>query len=354
MPARFVLHSLLLAAALLGAAGGFNYGVDPYQQYRIPTRYEPRFYNAFQRFVNPGIARHYAYDRVSIGSSVTENIAASELDAAFGGGKSVNLALSAMTAYDARKLLEVALARGTVKQVLYTLDFNGFSGAIERTGFPDPLPVYLYDDHRWNDLPYLLSIATLKKSAEIVRREKTSRFSTDRDRPWAWDAGTAFSGARVVANLDPANLNERFKQPARTIEAMMKSFEANVLPLARAYPGTEFIFVWPPYSILVWADFHQRGQLEVSLEFKRRVFRAMQALPNARFHDFQGRTDIVEDLDRYTDIYHYGPGTSSYLVKAVAGGDGRVTGETLEPGIARLRELATKANPETLIARARR
>ena len=45
-----------------------------------------------------------------------------------GGGKTFNLSLSAITAYDARKLIEVALSTHKVKQVIYNVDFNAFSG----------------------------------------------------------------------------------------------------------------------------------------------------------------------------------------------------------------------------------
>lgn len=353
MGKRFVLHTLLLALLALAALGTFNYRVDPFQQYRVPKAHAPRFYQAFQRHENPGIARHYDYDRVVIGSSMTENISGSEVDKAFGAGRTVNLALSAMTAYDARRLLEVALARGTARQVLYTLDFNAFSGAVDRTGFPDALPTYLYDRHRWNDLPYLLSIATARRSLDIVRDGKEGRFSTDRDRPWAWDAGTEFSATRAVANLDPANLNARFRQPPRTLEGMLASFEANLAVLVEAHPQTEFIFIWPPYSVLVWADFAQRGQLDVTLEFKRRFYARLGAKPHVRIHDFQGREAVIHDLDLYTDIYHYGPPVSSAIVADVAAGRERVTAANLEPGLERLRALATSADPRAIVAAAR-
>lgn len=353
MGKRFVLQTLLLVAIALAAVGTFNYRIDPFQQYRVPKAHAPRFYQAFQRHENPGIARHYEYDRVVIGSSMTENVSGSEVDRAFSGGRTVNLALSAMTAYDARKLLEVVLARGKAKQVLYTLDFNAFSGAIDRTGFPEALPTYLYDRHRWNDLPYLLSIATARRSLDIVRDAKEGRFSIDRDRPWAWDAGTEFSASRTVANLDPTNLNARYRQPPRTPEGMSASFEANLAALVDAHPEVEFIFIWPPYSILVWADFAQRGQLDVTLDFKRRFFARLGGKPNVRIHDFQARTDIIEDLGHYTDIYHYNPGTSSFLVQETANGVERVTRENFEAGIERLRELARKADPNAIIARYR-
>jgi len=353
MAARFVLHVLAGCALLLGAVGAFNYAVDPYQQYRIPAR-EPRFYAAFQRFENPGIARHYAFDRAIIGSSMTENLAGSEVDAALGGGRTMNLSLSAMTAWDARKLLEVALRRGTLRQVLYNLDYNAFSGAVERTGFPEPLPAYLYDESAWNDYPYLLSVATLRKSAEIVAGLRVNRFSTDPDRPWYWAGGASFSAGRAVEGIDPADINRRFRQPPRTPEGMRASFSANVLALVKAHPGVEFVFVYPPYSALVWADFRQRGQLETTLAFKRELFEALAPLPNARIFDFQAERAIVENLDLYSDIYHFSPGVGRATLAAIAAGRNRVTRENLEPGIEALRRLAADTDPERVIASARR
>lgn len=353
MAARFVAHALLAAAALLAGAGLFNHAVDPYQQYRVPTGHAPRFYAAFQRFENPGLARHYAFERAIIGSSMTENLAGSEVEAALGGGRTMNLSLSAMTAWDARKLLEVALARGTLRQVLYNLDYNAFSGAVERTGFAEPLPLYLYDGALWNDYPYLLSAATLRKSAEIVAGARVNRFSTDPDRPWAWAGTATFSARRAVEGVDPADINRRFRQPPRTLAGMRASFEANVLALVKAHPQVEFVFVYPPYSALVWTDFRQRGQLETTLAFKRELFAALGDLPNVRIFDFQAERAIVEDLDLYADIYHYSPEVDRRILAALATGSHRVTRENLEAGIAKLRRLAEETDPARLIAAAR-
>ena len=352
-PARFIGHSLLGACVLLAIAGAINFAVDPFQQYRIPTFYEPRFYQALQRHENPGIARHYPFDRAIVGSSFFENISGSETDAAFGSGKSFNLSLSAITAYDARKLIEVALATGKVKQVIYNLDFNAFSGPPNRTGFSEPLPLYLYDTALWNDYPYLLSSATLHKSVDILLGRHAIGYRTDRDNPWYWaDTGT-FGAKGVVEDLDPADLNKRFKQPPRSLEGMMKSFEENVVPLVKTHPQTEFIFVWPPYSILVWADFRQRGQLDPSLKFKRRFFLALEKFPNARVHEFQTRGDWITKLDEYRDMYHFSPRISSGMMKAIAAGEERVTRDNLDERIERLRAIALAVDPARVIAEAR-
>jgi hypothetical protein len=352
-PVAFIRNAIIGALVLLAIAGVIDYEVDPFQQYRVPTFYTPRFYHPYQRHENPGIARHYDYDRAVVGSSFFENISGSEVDRAFGPGKTLNLCLSAMTAYDARKLIEVMLSSRKVKQVIYSVDFNAFSGPPNRTGLPEPLPTYLYDSAIWNDYPYLLSILTLRKSADILLGRHEAGSSIDADKPWYWASDEQFSAISVTQHLDPDNLNKRFAQPMRTMEGMWKSFEANVPPLVAAHPETEFIFVWPPYSLLVWLDFRQRNQLEVSLDFKRRFVQALAKYPNARIHDFQARGAWITNFDEYRDIYHFSPRISSAIVREVAANGERETPANVEGYIARTRDLALAADPRRVIAELR-
>ncbi len=350
MPTRFIRNALLGAALLLAVAGAINYRIDPFQQYRVPTSYAPRFYHSFQRWENPGIARHYDFDRAIVSSSFMENISGSEVDRAFGGGKTFNLCFSALTAYEARMLLESTLAHGRLKEVIYNVDFNMFAGAPHRTGTPDPLPLYLYDAWRWNDYPYLLSVATLRKSMNILLHRHEVGYREDRDNPWYWGDTAEFSVQSVVEHLDFSDLNKRFKQPNRTLDGMMKSFDVNLLPLVRGHPETKFIFVWPPYSILVWADFRQRGQLDLSLEFKKRFVEAMAKYPNVRIHDFQERTEWITRLGDYRDMYHFAPKISSALVKEIAADHERLTPENVDERNRKLRAMGMAADPGKIIA----
>jgi hypothetical protein len=347
---RFIRNSLLVAAALLAAAGLVNFEVDPFQQYRVPTWYEARFYRSFQRYENPGVARNYVFDRAIVASSFFENISGSEVDRAFGYGKTQNLCDSALTAYDARKLIETALSTGRVKEIIFNVDYNSFSGPPDRVGFGDKLPLYLYDRTHWNDYPYLLSIATLRKSLDILAGRKEEGYRTDADAPWYWADTVTFSATNVVDQLDVNDLNHRYQQPQRTLDAMMKSFGANVLPLVRDNPRTTFIFTWPPYSILAWIDFRRRDQLDVSLDFKRRFFEVLSKYPNVRIHDFQARTDWITNLGEYRDIYHFSPRISDALVEDLAAGRERMTPEDYVARIEKLRSIALSADLGRIIA----
>jgi hypothetical protein len=133
---------------------------------------------------------------------------------------------------------------------------------------------------------------------------------------------------------------------------MMNSFNVNLVPLVRDHPDVKFTFVWPPYSVLVWADFRQRAQLDLSLEFKKRFVETLSKYPNVRIYDFQERTDWITRLDEYRDMYHFSPRISSALVTEVAADHDRVTPANIEERNAKLRAMAMAADPERIIAAA--
>jgi hypothetical protein len=119
------------------------------------------------------------------------------------------------------------------------------------------------------------------------------------------------------------------------------------LPILRAHPETEFELVWPPYSILVWQDFAQRSQLDVTFGFKRHVIAATAGLPNVRVVDLQAHDEITTDLDRYMDIYHFSPDVNRWIVARACAGDDRVDASNVEAFERRLREQIVAWKPPT-------
>ena len=347
----FFASVLAVALVLCAGVAAFNAWVDPFQHYGKASRFEPRFYPAWQRYQNPGLARHHDYDRIITGSSLMENLLPAEVDAVLG-GRTINLSESAQTAYDAGQLLRAALATGKPRHVIMNLDYNAFSGAPDRSGFTEPFPHYLYDDVPWNDLPYVLGAGTLRKSLETALGLRWSRFNSDPARMWYWADGYQFFAAKAVQSLDPADLNARFRQPARTLEGMKASFEANLAPLLEAHPDVRFTFVYAPYAILVWLDFQQRGQVDVTLAFREWLFERTRRLPNVEIFDFHAEPSIVMDLDHFTDIYHYSPKLSRAMLRAMAAGRYRLTPELLAGNNAWLRAAVHAVTPQEVIAEA--
>jgi hypothetical protein len=351
MGRRFFAAVLALASALSLGVCAFNAWVDPFQHYRKSERFPARFYPAWQRYENPGLARHYDYDRIITGSSLMENMLPADVDRALG-GRTLNLSVSAQTAFDAGRLLGMAIATGRPKHIVMNLDYNAFSGPPDRSGFTEPFPAYLYDDALWNDAPYVLGIGTLRKSLETALNLKWTRFSTDPARMWYWADEYQFFAAKAVQGLNGKNLNDRFRQPPRTLEGMKASFESNLALLVERHPDVRFTFVYAPYAILVWSDFQQRGQVEVTLAFREWLFERMKPYPNAEFFDFHAEPAIVMDLDHFTDIYHFSPKLSKAIVEAIAAGRYRLTREMLAGNNAWIRKAAKETDPTQVIAEA--
>ena len=336
--ARWLSGVLGATLGVLGAGAASVAWVDPFQQYHLATHYPPRFYFLHHRYINPGLARNQIYDTVVSGSSIMENTR-NDFVAKACGGAAVNLSMPAMSASEQRLMLDTAFAHRPVKRVVAVLDFNEFSGGIDgRQDVAGPLPRYLYDRNPFNDLPYLLSWDVLVKAWRIVTRDTSEKFTSDPNAAWFWGNVVRFGREQVLRGLDLGNLNARYRQPQRTLEGMRASFEHNLLPLFQSHPETEFDLVWPPYSILVWLDFAQRDQLEVSLAFKRYVFEATSRLANVHVIDFQSDKSITHDLDRYDDIYHFDPAVNATLVEAACRDRNRVDAASIDAFERELRE----------------
>jgi len=350
--ARRFFITLVAAAVAFGAAVvAFNAWVDPFQHYRKAAHFPARFYNAWQRYENPGLAKHWDYNRVVTGSSLMECIIPADVDRSFG-GRTINLSVSAQTAYDAGQLLRTALRTGKPRHVIMNLDYNAFSGAPDRSGFAEPFPTYLYDDSIANDIPYVLGYATTRKSLETALGLRWSRFSSDPERMWYWMDGHRFHAAKAVEGLDPADLNARFRQPPRTLEGMKASFEANLAPLLEQNPGVRFSFLYAPYAILVWMDFDQRGQLEVTLAFREWLFERTRGLANVETFDFHAVPEVVTDLDHFTDIYHFSPNLARGIIEAMSQGRHRLTRESLAANNEWLRRAVREKTPAQVISEA--
>jgi hypothetical protein len=204
----------------------------------------------------------------------------------------------------------------------------------------------LYDENTLNDFGYLISGPVTMRTLSILHGVRIGNFSTNFNRAWSWDHEVTFSRANALKDIDSNNINRHFKQGPRTRERMRANFDANIAALIEQHPGTEFNLIFPPYSIVVWADFVQRGQLEVSLEFKRYVFQRLSAYPNARILDMQWDAGIVQNLDLYTDIYHFNPAINMRMLASACGKDTRyrVTQASLDEFEARVRQQASQVD----------
>ena len=145
-----ILLSLTLAVVIV--FGAMTYFLDPLLQYgneRGPLT--SREYT--EMYSNPGIAKNYDYNAVFVGSSMAENANVSELDELFG-CKTIKVPYSGGSSYNHKHILDVCYNSGhKIDYVFWNLDENALIMDYMTPAYP--LPEYLYDDDKTNDIEYI-------------------------------------------------------------------------------------------------------------------------------------------------------------------------------------------------------
>jgi hypothetical protein len=146
--------------------------------------------------------------------------------------------------------------------------------------------------------------------------------TTNTDWPWRFPATMRFDSRSAVKGIDPADINKNYKMTNLKLAAMEKVFADNIFPVVAGSKGVRIHFVFPPYSILVWHDFAQRGQIPVYFAFKKWLIEQTRRYPQFDVVDFQDRADIITNMSLYADIYHSNEQIDEEMVDAACHGGG--------------------------------
>jgi len=328
---NFLFKSLTITMILLSLVAGLNFLVDPLQFYRQAAFYRPDF-SIEQRYQNPGLARNYSYDTIIIGSSMTENFVPAYVDAKLA-VKSLKLSMSGASAREEKLIIQTALHTGQVKNVLWGLDYGSLKGSSDRVRNEDfPFPYYLYDQYSYNDLPYLLSISTLKSSTIALRNHYQHRPPTNPDLEYLnnWNSWSIF-GRDILMKMWQDEQTKKnagvqlYDNVDGSFQAMQASFDQNILPLIRQNPEVNFLIYYPPYSILRYRSiFDEDPELFYSeLQMKRYIFTQLNNYTNIRVYDFQSDRILNTRLDKYKDYSHHSQEFNEYIIDSIARKDKR-------------------------------
>lgn len=327
---------------LLAAAGTINYIIDPYQVYRKASFYKPIFdndkYN--ERYINPGLARNYEYDSVIIGTSMTENFLASEIDQLLH-MRTMNLAISGASAYEENQMLQVAIGTGKVKNVIWGIDVFSFRGSPSRLTYDEAsTPLYLYDDNILGHYKYLLSSDTLGMDIDCLKFP--AKFNRNFDKRFYWGDKYTFSSTSTINEWKKGEFLNEAERNDYQIEVLKKSIDYNLIPCIRKNPHTKFYLFFPPYSVLAWSDCREKGILADCLKFKKYIFETTKDFKNVELYDFQDEKDITFNLDNYKDPTHYSHDISLRIINSIARKESLVTEKNIDKKILRLNSQATK------------
>lgn len=320
--------TMLTLALLIGALISIVAAVviiDPFQIYHRATAFTPPITNGTQNYFNAGIAKSYDYDSVIIGSSMTENFTPSQLDELLG-GHFIKLPINGGSSFNHKQMMDLAFGTHEIRTIFYGLDIEALTHFYKTPKCE--MPEYLYDDNLFNDTQYWFNKSVLASYIPKCLRTLGRPDESQRDTMYNWGDLYEYGRDATLRGVEITD-KEVSQAPLQEDPVLGQQYLLNIrhnfLPYIEGHPDTEFIFFFPPYSLVRWYELYQQGLFYEFLVQKEAIVKSLLPYENVRIYDYQARLDWITDLDNYIDPGHYGPWINDEIVRLVAADQGRIT-----------------------------
>lgn len=298
--------------------------IDPFLHYHKPLDFL-EYPLKDERYQNDGITRHFEYDALITGTSMTQNFKPSEFDALWG-TNTIKASYSGATYHELNEHIRRALEYNTdIKYVLCSLDGTRLIAPADAYGY-EGNPDYLYDSNPFNDVEYLLNKEVVPKTIAVVNYTRAGEQTPTMDEYGNWNQYMTFGRDAVVSSFELQPIREEEVVLSEDdIEMIRENVTKNFLATALAHPDTQFILFYPPYSICYWEGLVRGNQLKSQLQAEEMAAEILLTAENVHLYSFSDRTDIIDNLDNYGDTLHYGEWINSEILQCISKGDGKLT-----------------------------
>lgn len=296
--------------------------VDPFFAYHAPL--DGVYYTIDNQLEqNPGMAKHFEYDSVMLGSSMTTNFDTLLFDEKLG-SKMIKLSYNAAYPHDIHKIMEIVKEeKDIVKYAFLCIDIANYM--YEPGTLSHEYPEHLYDKNIFNDLKYLLNKEVL---LDYVHEPYNMKESTPvNEIYWHWHQMT-YDREHVLSNYVPSPKKKTSKQ--YTIENLEENLETYIVPYLLDMPDTKWYVFFPPYSMLYWNDSMRTGEVNIKLEGIKFITEYLAAFDNVEIYYFQDCEEWITDLNNYTDATHYSKAVTDAMTNQLCEGENRVTTQDYE------------------------
>lgn len=341
MRSKYWLASwLFLVASMLTVIGSYVYRIDPYFHYHKPDTGRYFYTLDNQRSQNNGISKHFDYNALVTGTSMTENFKTSEINALLD-VNAIKVSYSGGSYKEINDNLAIAFqSNPNLKTVIRCLDYSKLLD--EKDAMRNDLgkyPTYLYDSNPFNDVFYLFNKDVIfGRSYAMTMAAKEPGFQpgiTSFDAYSRWQDYYTFGTQTVLQNrldISPAESVAHLTDAER--ETILANITQNVTSLADAHPDAVFNYFFSPYSAAWWASCMNDGTMELYLEAEEYIISLILEHDNIRLFSFNNCTDITTDLNNYKDTIHYGEWVNSFILRSMYDGKYRLTKENYQQYLA--------------------
>lgn len=316
---------------ILGMIAGVVIYIDPFFHYHKPQIDKYYYEINNQRSQNDGIIKHFDYDALITGTSMTENFKTSELDDLFG-VHSVKVSFEGATYKEINDNVINALEHNkNLKYVIRGLDIIKYIEDKDEMRIDlGNYPTYLYDDNILNDVKYIYNRDVIfNRIYPMITAINQADFEpgiTTFDSYSNWMHSYTFGmnsvcprGVSKVVDAKPVYLSD---EQNRTL---LENVRENVTSVTEEYPNVNFYYFITPYSVIWWLRYVNNGSIYMWIEAERLVIEELLKHDNIKLFSFNSFTEITTDMNNYKDSTHYGEWINSLILKNMYEGKGLLT-----------------------------
>ena len=272
--------------------------------------------------------RHFEYDTIITGTSMTENFRTTECDALFG-GKSIKVPLSGASFKELHSATRRALQRNPeVRRVIRGIDAADFISDKDAMSYDD-IPEYLYNNNILDDFSYLYNKEVMYDALVVLRSGVYGWQTPTFDEYCFWGDLHTYSKEEVLKKCSGwEGMQDKGKLTAEEQRMICENVAQNLIDDALQYADTQFYYFIPPYSIAWWASQAQKGMLQKTLEAEMLVVEQLLAVDNIHVFSFNDQFELVCNLNQYKDLIHYHPDVNTQILQWLHQGFGELKKDT--------------------------
>lgn len=317
---------LLGIVGCLLAGGAFVVYVDPFFHYHAPIKnLQYPLMRENERYQTDGILKHWDYDAIIIGTSMTECFNTSDMNYLFG-VNAVKTPLAGGLFKEINDNLKRAFSSGNdIRMVLRSIEYQCIAEDKDATKDIYDYATYMTNDNPLDDAPYVWNKEVIGRAGQVLLYTLRGETTTSFDEYANWMQNNYFGPAYVYMSYEHGTKADRERVMTEEEETRIReNIRQNVTELADEHPETTFYLFFPPYSIGYWDNVCNKGELNWHLELERIAMEEVLQHPNIKLYSFS-MCDEITDLYNYCDLEHYAQWINYSLLVKMSQNQGLLT-----------------------------
>lgn len=332
---------------------------DPFWLFHKPI-FRATTYHSDMRIQAKGIIDSADFDSVILGSSMLENTSAKEAEEKLG-GKWINLSLAGSDFSERKILLDYALKRKNIKQVIFSIDNfvlingdkeNSTSWRVDSRLYAEGL--FLEKFKRYLNKKFIKCALRWSKKAECVGNKNDLETIAQDNNCRAnkkyfggmanWNEWQKEQAVRLYSEYVKNDFRPKSEETKRLNFDEQKIYlQESILRIIKENPQIEFYLIFPPhtrfyYALFPFSEAHHKGRKgkEIFAEVRQILpyfTQEVENLKNAKIYGFDN-LDYADNIANYIDHEHYYLDMNSMQLDAIANGTHILTAQNIDKYLA--------------------